>query len=97
MKLFINESEDNTLKTAMEKFTRESQYGMVNEECGELLAALNQFKRGRIPAIHVAEEIADVILMMAQLSKIIGEQEVQNWLDMKVARFVQRVKEGKDF
>lgn len=45
---------------------------MVTEECGELLAALSQYLRGRIHGRALAEEAADVQIMLDQVPYIVG-------------------------
>lgn len=57
---------------AVELWGRESQALMLAEECGELLAAVSQFARGRVPAEKVTEEAADVHIMLAQVPYILG-------------------------
>ncbi len=44
---------------------------MVTEECGELLAALSQYLRGRVHAMALAEEAADVQIMLEQIPHIV--------------------------
>lgn len=50
----------------------ESQMRMCQEECGELVAAINQFFRGRIGVLELAEEVADVRIMAEQMELCIG-------------------------
>jgi NTP pyrophosphatase (non-canonical NTP hydrolase) len=96
MKLSYDEIEDKYLTYAIDKFGQRSQLDMVDEECGELIVALNHFNRKRVGPEKVAEEIADVILMCAQASRIIGEDLVQKVLDEKVKKFLKLV-EDADF
>ena len=44
---------------------------MVSEECGELLVALSQYLRGRTHALALAEEVADVQVMLDQIPYIV--------------------------
>lgn len=45
---------------------------MLAEECGELVAAMSQYLRGRVAAEKVIEETADVHIMLAQIPHILG-------------------------
>lgn len=64
---------------------------MLQEEMGELLAAINQFRRNRIPRTIVIEEIADVTIMIEQMSIIFGETEVAQMIERKLGRLEQRL------
>jgi NTP pyrophosphatase (non-canonical NTP hydrolase) len=57
-------------RTALEKWGPESQLNMLVEECGELVAAVNRFRRERTPLIGLLEEIADVEIMLEQMRLI---------------------------
>ena len=59
-------------KAALEKCGAESQIGMLTEECGELLSAVNKFNRSRCSRDDVLTELADVSIMVEQLSLIYG-------------------------
>ena len=84
MKLILEPDEIAALAKALERWGEVSQVGQAIEECGELLAVLNQHYRGRATADQVAEEVADVMINMAQLARMIGEERVQYYLDAKM-------------
>ena len=50
----------------------DAQLNMALEECGELIAVINRWRRGRVPAEEVAEEVADVIITLTQVEHMIG-------------------------
>jgi len=52
---------------AIEKWGAQAQLLMVAEECSELAVAVLHYERGRGDAGHIAEEMADVELMLEQL------------------------------
>lgn len=93
MRLSKTFEEEEILSMAMKKYGLDSQIGMVMEECGELLTALNQYKRGRIDKKRVAEEIADVIILMSQMSMVFGERDVKKNIDEKMWNFKQTLSE----
>lgn len=87
----INEYEENICQQAIRIFGIENQIGMLSEECGELLSAINKFKRCRIECKEVTEEIADVIIMCVQMAHYFGYYDVQNEISHKISRLVERM------
>lgn len=85
------EYRENVLKNAVFLYGEEKQTEMAIEEMGELLVAINQHKRGRVDVKAVQEEIADVKIMMDQLSMIYGEEEVRYLEKVKLARLQKRI------
>lgn len=94
MHLTKTDTEDSALAAAIDLWGIPAQVGMVIEECGELLTALNRYDRGRATAHEVAEEVADVMILMGQMSKVFGEDLVQEIMDAKVQRLIERVAAG---
>ena len=76
---------------ALETWGTEEQFFMVVEECGELLTAINQFRRGRIDKSKLATEIADVFILMNQMAIIAGEPDVQEQIEYKMQRLKGRL------
>lgn len=64
---------ESVYRQAIDAWGVQAQAGMVAEECGELVAALNQFLRGRVSGVSVLREIADVQIMLSQAEEIIAE------------------------
>lgn len=62
------------------------QMGLVNEECAELIVALNHVVRKKKDMGAVVDEIADVLVMMGQLTAIVGDKRVNERIDFKLAR-----------
>ena len=60
-------NEEEQYKRAIELWGLDLQFGMLSEECGELLTAVNQYRRGRKSEIDVLEEMADVTIMIRQV------------------------------
>jgi NTP pyrophosphatase (non-canonical NTP hydrolase) len=83
--------DDEIFKKALAKWGRESQIGMVYEECGELITALNQFHRGRIGLAEVIDEVADVTIMIKQLSYILGYERVNDRVAFKMTVLCDKV------
>lgn len=69
---------------------------LLQEECAELIAAVNQFDRGRCSIEKVAEEVADVGLMIVAARGICGEALVEGLVIKKLERLEQRIKEDSE-
>ena len=66
------------IKRAIETYGTEAQIGMLHEEMGELMVAINKCERAGYTAeavAHVCEEIADVQIMLDQMRIIFGPTE----------------------
>lgn len=89
---------------AVEKWGPTSQVGMVNEEAGELITVLNQWVRGRVHSSKVAEEVADMAIMLDQIRFIMQaggvdpaefDRQVIHLRDLKLARLRKLLQEGQ--
>lgn len=58
------------VRGAIEAWGTEAQWRMVQEECAELIAAINRLDRGRCSVDDVADEIADVIICLAGIERV---------------------------
>lgn len=85
-----------TLKRAIDTYGSDMQRLIVIEELSELQKAV--IKQIRKPCLenvrNIAEEIADVYIMLKQLEIMYGiKPEIQRNIDYKVKRLSERVKE----
>ena len=64
----------------------EAQYDQMIEECAELIAALKHFKRGKIESQDVINELADVTLMVGQLTWMMGDKKVAAAVEEKLQK-----------
>ena len=79
-------------KLALDKWGIEAQIGMLIEECGELLSAVNKFNRSRCSRDDVLTELADVSIMVEQLSLIYGGYDkFLEERDKKLTRLLKRI------
>lgn len=84
--------EDKVLHKAVEHFGADSQLNKLTEEVGELLVAVAHWRIGKDTANHVAEEIADSIIMLKQAVIILGiEADVEQWHMDKLAALEKKV------
>lgn len=90
---------DEICRAALEAFGAEAQITMVFEEMAELQDVLCKFLRGRVDAstsTHIAEEIADVEIMLRQMKMLFdctGQVDGFRWY--KLERLAGRIKEKK--
>lgn len=85
-------SERNALyKSVISKWGIIAQLWMCVEECSELLNAIAKYKRGRGNESAVIEELADVSVMVDQLSLYFGKAEFNRIKEAKLQRLYERV------
>ena len=88
----MNTQEINEILTdAIYTYGENSQIWMAIEEMSELSNALAKYRRGRVTREDVCEEIADVAIMIIQLSKIFGQDDISDYLESKLDRLNKRL------
>ena len=88
----LTKDQHGILLAALAKWGPESQVGMANEELGELITAINQFRRGRISPMELASEIADAHIMLHQLEIMFSlEPDISEQVKLKMERLEGRV------
>lgn len=85
---------DNIFRQAVNTFGADNQIGMLHEEVGELLAAINQYARGRVKKDAVVTEIADVMIMCEQMAEIFGREETEAEKKRKIQRLAEKLEEA---
>lgn len=73
-------------RATLEKWGAEAQYDQAVEECAELIAVLKHFRRGKVGEQEVVNELADVTLMIGQLTYMFGAQKVEAAIADKLAK-----------
>ena len=67
------------------------------EELSEAQKELCKLLRGQGDMDHLAEEIADVTIMLEQMEMVFGlHDSVRGWLDRKAERLADRLKSGNN-
>lgn len=69
-------------RQAVEHFGKLNQLIKTMEECGELIRALARWINGQPVIGNIAEEIADVEIMLEQVKVVLGEQ-YEEYLELK--------------
>ena len=73
-------------RAALEKWGERAQYEQMVEECAELIAALKHYERGKVDRKELIAELADVTLMVGQLTWMLGPDEVSAAIEAKLTK-----------
>jgi NTP pyrophosphatase (non-canonical NTP hydrolase) len=73
-------------EATLDKWGEAAQYDQAVEECAELIATLKHLRRGRVDEAAVIDELADVYLMVGQLSYMFGEERFAAAVERKISR-----------
>ena len=77
---------------AIEKYGQQHQNNKFDEELGEFLTELGRMRNGAGNYAKLAEEMADLTIMLEQLAMIYGvEDETAEQMDYKARRLAQRI------
>lgn len=86
------QSKQEILKEAITVYGYAEQKDLLHEEMGELMLALNKYKRNPTPKTldNVQEELADVKIMIEQMEIHFGKAKVNKWYNFKIKRLFLR-------
>lgn len=84
------------LSDALATFGAERQRIMCMEECAELIDALAKYDRGRADAKDVITELADVSIMVEQMTILFGKKEFEAEKERKMERLQELIKENEN-
>ena len=70
---------------ALKVWGRDAQLGMVQEECAELIKAINKWRRGVATEADVIEECVDVELMINQMRELFKD-DLNTWDRIKIKK-----------
>ena len=82
----------NICRNAITHYGWETEQRQACEEMGELIAALHQYRRGKISHEDVVSEIADVLVTTTELALIFGKDKVAQEVSRKLDRLQDRIK-----
>lgn len=83
-------------RDALETFGADTQTKKLFEEIGEFMEALCKCADGRDKVLHLAEEIADVSIMLDQMAFRFGcDAEVERMRRYKLRRLEQKIEEAR--
>ena len=93
----MNKDQILILQKAIDHFGMVKQIMKASEECIELAHALNDLAKDPLylPNIkQVEEEIADVKIIINQIMFMYPKMDLKPWLDKKIKRLEERIKEN---
>ena len=76
----------NIYARAIDKWGVEAQCDQAVEECAELIATLKHFRRGKVDHDALIDELADVYLMVGQLTYMFGEEKLNAAIEKKILK-----------
>lgn len=88
---------DNLAKQIADYYGLDSQSRQCSEECAELIVALSKLRRDDVgphcAIYNVAEEIADVTIMIMQMMYLldIPDQQIEDVIDEKLERTINEI------
>lgn len=95
----MNTAQQEILKKAVEHYGKEAQLRQLQEECAELIVAINHYLRDKNEKNknNLLEEIADISVMFEQLPYILENgddmERIRTIKREKVARLRKRIKQ----
>lgn len=81
-------------EVATETWGEEPQIDMVGEECLELATEVFRYWRGRADESDLADEAADVEIILEQLRLILGDELIDSAKERKLNRLENRLREA---
>jgi len=91
-KAVLADKAHDVCRAAIEHYGAEPQKLMVMEEMSELQKELCKNSRGKDNRLNIAEEIADVLIMLEQMVILYDcAEQVEDWHKVKVARLKKRI------
>ena len=86
----------NIINEVIDFYGKDMQLNICIEELSELIKELCKDKRGIGNRDHIAEEMADAIIIINQLMVIYGNEKVlDDWIDVKLKRLQKRLDEDR--
>ena len=77
---------EDIYQATLDKWGEDAQYDQAVEECAELITALKHYRRGKADRQAVIAELADVTLMIGQLTWMFGTEEVERAKNSKISK-----------
>lgn len=84
---------DELYYQVLKKYGSDAQLTVAIEELSELIKELCKYKRGFNNQSHIAEEVADVEIVIEQIKLIFKlSKDVERWKALKIVRLADRLK-----
>lgn len=86
--------DEDLLQQIIEQEGMHVQFGIMIEECAELITAMMHFNRGKAGIGKVADELADVLVMARTVRLIIGPARVDEIVVSRMSRIRKLVRQN---
>lgn len=96
MLIIDNDEHKKLFEKALRCWGAEAQKMMAVGECGEFLAEFGRTVQGRSSPENMIDEIADVIIMMNQMSLLYGEDAVRKRILYKIQKITNKLEKHDD-
>lgn len=85
--------EEDVIQKAIDTYGKDAQLWMVIEEMSELSKEICKFKRGKDNFLEIADEMADVYIMLEQLKRLcaVPQDLIQQRINFKFDRLRKRL------
>ena len=88
------QNDSELYQATLDKWGEEAQYDQAIEECAELIASLKHYKRGKVGEADIIDELADVTLMIGQLSWMFGVEKIDQAIEQKLIKLKGLLSQG---
>jgi len=88
------QNDSELYQATLDKWGEEAQYDQAIEECAELIASLQHYKRGKVGEADIIDELADVTLMIGQLSWMFGVEKIDQAIEQKLIKLKGLLSQG---
>ncbi len=82
-------------RATLERWGEQAQYDQAIEECAELITGLMHYRRERAGEEDVIRELADVTLMVGQLTWMLGPEKVERAVAEKLDKLKRLLADDK--
>ncbi len=89
----MNTSDQTKIQMIANHYGFPHQFNIFIEECAEAIQAAQKYRRNSTidDLWHLAEEIADVAIMVEQMKHFIGKNTIQKYVTQKLDRQLKRM------
>lgn len=91
----FDEEDRRTFDRAVETWGIDAQAQMAEEEAAEFIVASKHWKRGKASPMDVVDELADLRIMVEQLTEFIGREIVEEHVQVKMNRLRERLDDAE--
>lgn len=82
-------------QATLDRWGEQAQYDQAIEECAELITALMHYRRDKNDRREVIDELADVTLMLGQLTWMFGEDQVKEAVTIKLRKLEKLMRQAE--